>query len=134
MSPREIVDEMMKGDAFSQWLGVDILETSKGSCKLKCRVRNEMLNGHQIAHGGITYSLSDSALAFAANAHGMKCVSIETSISHVNPVFVEDLLRVESTEVYRGKTIGIYSVSTYNQENKIVSRFKGTVHISEKSW
>lgn len=134
MSPRAIVEEMMKGDAFSRWLNIDLVETNKGACKLACIVRDEMLNGHHIAHGGITYSLSDSALAFAANAHGMKCVSIETSIAHVNPVFSGDKLSVECTEVYRGKTIGIYAVSIFNQESKIVSRFKGTVHISEKAW
>ncbi len=134
MSPKDIVDEMMKGDAFSRWLGIEIFDIQKGACKLKCAVRDEMLNGHHIAHGGITYSLSDSALAFSANAHGLKCVSIETSIAHVNPVYPNDNLSVECTEVYRGKTIGIYAVSIFNQEAKIVSRFKGTVHISEKTW
>lgn len=134
MTPQDIVAEMLQGDEFSRWLGVTITSTEKGSCQLECIVRDEMLNGHRIAHGGITYSLSDSALAFAANGHGNKCVSIETSIAHLNAVKSGDLLTVDCSEIYRGKTIGIYTVSIHNQEDEIVSRFKGTVHISEKFW
>jgi acyl-CoA thioesterase len=134
MSPKEIVNEMMRLDAFSQWLGISIDVIEKGRCQLSCTVRAEMLNGHQIAHGGITYSLSDSALAFASNAHGKKAVSIETSISHVYSVKENDRLRVLCEESYRGKTVGIYHVSIFNQNEVLVSRFKGTVHISDNDW
>ena len=134
MSPKEIVNEMMRLDAFSQWLGISVDLIEKGRCELSCTVRDEMLNGHQIAHGGITYSLSDSALAFASNAHGKKAVSIETSISHVYSVKEGDLLRVVCEESYRGKTVGIYQVSIFNQDDVLVSRFKGTVHISKNDW
>ncbi|MFK7785875.1 MAG: PaaI family thioesterase [Crocinitomicaceae bacterium] len=134
MSPQEIVNEMMRLDAFSQWLGISVDRIEKGHCELSCSVRSEMLNGHQIAHGGITYSLSDSALAFASNAHGKKAVSIETSISHVYSVKENDTLRVICKESYRGKTVGIYHVSIFNQEDVLVSRFKGTVHVSDNNW
>lgn len=134
MTPKEIVDEMMQLDAFSQWLGISVDVIEKGHCELSCVVTASMLNGHQIAHGGITYSLSDSALAFASNAHGMKAVSIETSISHIYSVNERDQLRVVCEESYRGKTIGIYQVSIFNQDEVLVSRFKGTVHISSTVW
>ena len=134
MTPKEIVNEMMRLDAFSRWLGISVDVIEKGRCELSCVVSNEMLNGHQIAHGGITYSLSDSALAFASNAHGMKAVSIETSISHLYSVKENDTLRVICEESYRGKSIGIYHVSVFNQDDVLVSRFKGTVHISENTW
>ena len=64
---RKVVEKMITGDAFSQWLGIEILEITKGYCKLKMIVRKEMTNGFDIAHGGISYYLADSALAFAAN-------------------------------------------------------------------
>jgi acyl-CoA thioesterase len=134
MTPKEIVNEMMRLDAFSQWLGISVDVIEKGRCELSCVVNDQMLNGHQIAHGGITYSLSDSALAFASNAHGMKALSFETSISHLYAVKENDTLRVVCEESYRGKSVGIYNVSIFNQDQVLVSRFKGTVHISRDVW
>ncbi|PHR46071.1 MAG: thioesterase [Fluviicola sp.] len=134
MTPQEIVNKMMDGDAFSRWLGIDILEIEKGYSKLRMTIKEPMVNGFTIAHGGISYSLSDSALAFAANSYGMQCVSIETSISHTRPAKIGDVLTAECTELNRGKTIGIYQVTITNQENKKVSIFKGTVHISNNVW
>lgn len=134
MTPEEIVNKMMEGDAFSRWLGIDILEIKEGYSKLKMTVNNPMVNGFTIAHGGISYSLSDSALAFAANSYGLQCVSIETSISHTRPAKIGDVLIAECVELNRGKTIGIYQVIVTNQENKKVSIFKGTVHISKNVW
>lgn len=133
-TPKEIVDLMMENDLFSQWMNVSILSINNGSCILKSTIHKDMLNGFEIAHGGITYSLSDSALAFSSNAYGYQCVSIETSISHIRPVFVNDVLTIECVEIHRGKTIGIYSVNIKNQENELVSKFKGTVNISQKEW
>jgi acyl-CoA thioesterase len=125
---------MMEGDSFSQWMGIDVLAIKKGYAKLGMKIRQEMVNGFNIAHGGITYSLSDSALAFVANSYGKQCVSIETSISHTRPVNVGDSLIAECIELNRGKSIGIYQVTILNQDNKKVSLFKGTVHISERNW
>lgn len=133
-TPNEIVQLMMKNDAFSQWMGVQVLDVSEGSCSIHIALSAAMLNGFYIAHGGIAYSLSDSALAFAANAHGNKCVSIETSISHVRPAVKGDILTAKAVEKHRGKTIGIYEVVVSNQLDKIVALFKGTVHISQETW
>ncbi len=134
MSPEAIVQKMMDGDAFSQWLGIEVETIREGYSKLKMTVRQEMVNGFSIAHGGITYSISDSALAFAANSYGKQCLSIETSISHTRPVKIGDELTAECKELNRGKSIGIYEVTTYNQDHKKVSLFKGTVHVSDRDW
>jgi acyl-CoA thioesterase len=125
--PQDIVTEMMSKDAFSQWLGIQILEVGLGYCKLSMTVRPEMVNGHQTAHGGISYSISDSALAFAANSRGQKAVSIETSIAHIAPVSVNDELLVICKEINCGRTIGRYESIVYNQNQKIIARFNGTV-------
>jgi acyl-CoA thioesterase len=113
---------------------VEVISISQGSCTLKCIVNEEMLNGFEILHGGISYSLSDSALAFAANSYGQKCVSIETSISHTSPAKLQDELFIVCQELHRGKTIGIYQVEITNQLNKRISLFKGTVFITKNSW
>lgn len=133
-NPKEIVNTMMAKDLFSQWLGISVLETGLGSCKLQLTVRKEMVNGFGIAHGGITYCLSDSALAFASNSYGAQAVSIETSISHTAKVNEGDILTAEAKELSRSKKVAFYEVTIKNQENKTVSLFKGTVYITEKSW
>jgi acyl-CoA thioesterase len=121
-------------DNFSNYLGIKIQTIKKGFCALSLEINSQFVNGFEIAHGGITYSLADTALAFASNGYGLKCVSIETSISHVRPVFTNDILYAKCSEKYRGKKIGVYEVEIVNQNLKIVALFKGTVHISEKEW
>jgi acyl-CoA thioesterase len=133
-TPKEIVDLMMNDDSFSKWMGVKIDTIDNGICVLRASVKEEMLNGFRIAHGGITYSLADSALAFASNSRGVQCVSIETSISHVKKVFQGDVLIARASEVHRGKTTGIYNVEIVNQNNLLVALFKGTVFITDKEW
>jgi acyl-CoA thioesterase len=97
-------------------------------------VRAEMLNGFDVLHGGITYSLADSSLAFASNAYGRRSMSIETSISHTIPCKVGDVLRTKTVERSLSNRIGIYDISVLNQEDKVVALFKGTVYRSEKEW
>jgi acyl-CoA thioesterase len=133
-TPKEIVDLMMNDDSFSKWMGVKIDTIDNGICVLRASVKEEMLNGFRIAHGGISYSLADSALAFASNSRGVQCVSIETSISHVKKVFQGDVLIARASEVHRGKTTGIYNVEIVNQNNLLVALFKGTVFITDKEW
>lgn len=133
-SPQEIISMMLEKDTFSIWMGVKVLSLDKGSCTLETTIKSEMLNGFEILHGGISYSLADSALAFASNSHGVKCVSIETSISHIRPSKRGDTLTAKALELHRGKTIGIYEVLVTNQENKKIAIFKGTVHVSQDQW
>ena len=138
MSPEEkakaIVDLMFDNDPFSQWLGIERILDAPGKSVLRMRVREEMLNGFKIAHGGIAYSLADSALAFASNAHGIQCVSVETSISHIKKVMVGDVLTTEVEEKNVSSKIGIYHVTVYNQNQEAVAYFKGTVYRTDKLW
>ncbi|MDH4474453.1 MAG: hotdog fold thioesterase [Fluviicola sp.] len=125
---------MMQLDAYSQWMGINVLHIEAGACTLSCLVSKEMLNGFGIAHGGISYALADSALAFASNSHGQQCVSIETSIAHIKPTQLNDTITANCTEIQKGKTIGRYVVNVTNQHNELIARFNGTVFRSEKTW
>jgi acyl-CoA thioesterase len=125
---------MFDNDAFSQWLGIEILDLDAGSALLQMRVRPEMTQGFGIAHGGITYSLADSALAFASNAHGIKALSVETSISHLLAVQSGDILTAKATEESLSNKFGLYHVKITNQEDKTVALFKGTVYRTSKEW
>lgn len=131
---RGVVARMMQEDAFSQWLGIEVLQAEPGACTLRMTVRPEMDNGFRITHGGIAYCVADSALAFASNSHGIHAVSIETSISHVKPVRSGDVLTVEAGESSCSTRIGVYHVRVVNQEGVLVALFKGTVFRTGKAW
>ena len=131
---RKVVDKMITGDAFSQWLGIEILEITKGYCKLKMIVRKEMTNGFDIAHGGISYSLADSALAFAANSDGIQSLSVETSIVHTKKVMSGDTLIAETQEVSKNDKSAVYNINITNQDNIEVAHFKGKVYRTKREW
>ena len=133
-NPQKIVNKMFDQDAFSQWLGIEIVDVSEGYCQLKMEVRKEMLNGFQIAHGGIAYSLADSALAFASNSNGKKSLSVETSISHTVSVKDGDALTATTEELSLSDKIGVYLITITNKDNQKIAYFKGTVYRTSKDW
>ena len=131
---KRVVDKMINGDAFSQWLGIKVIEISEGKCTLEMTVRDEMTNGFNIAHGGIAYSLADSALAFAANSYGIQSMSIETSISHTKKVKSGDVLKAITKEVNKSNKTAIYYITITNQDNIEIAHFKGTVYRTDRKW
>ena len=130
----KIVSKMINGDAFSQWLGIEVMKVSEGFCKLEMTVRDEMTNGFNIAHGGISYSLADSALAFAANSDGVQSLSIETTISHTKKVLSGDKLTAETKEISKNEKNAVYNINITNQDDITVANFKGTVYRTKKKW
>ena len=125
---------MLNKDVYSNWLGVQIVELSKGTCSLKLNINREMLNGFDIAHGGITYSLADSCLAFASNSNGFKSVTLDTSFSYFKKVHVGDILTAISNEESLNKRIAVYTINVLNQNDEKVAMMKGTVSISSSEW
>ncbi|RMF24203.1 MAG: hydroxyphenylacetyl-CoA thioesterase PaaI [Bacteroidetes bacterium] len=131
---QRIVRRMYDHDPFSQWLGIEVLEVREGFCRLRMEVREEMLNGFGIAHGGISYSLADSAFAFASNSHGRHAVSIETSISHTRAVHTGDVLLAQAQVQHLSNRLGIYEVQVRREDGTIVALFKGTVFRKDREW
>ena len=121
-----VVAHMMEHDSFSQWLGINVLDIKEGYSKIKMTVRKEMINGFGIVHGGIAFSLADSAFAFACNNRNNLSVALDTSINFTKPVHAEDILIAEAKEIHNGKSTGLYQVSITNQKNHVVAIFKGT--------
>ena len=133
MNPEKIVNQMMAKDTFSRWLGIEVLEVKEGFAKIKMSVTGEMLNGHLVAHGGISFSLADSAFAFASNSHGQKAVSIETSINHIKPIFEGDELVATAKKENISRSLGQYIVRV-TRNNELVGLFKGVVFRKEEEW
>ncbi|KIC95243.1 thioesterase [Flavihumibacter solisilvae] len=126
VSHRQVVDQMMKQDAFSQWLGIEILEIKEGYSRIRMVVRKEMVNGFNIAHGGIAFSLADSAFAFACNNRNNLSVALDVTITFTKQVVIGDTLLAEAKEVHNGKSTGVYLITIHNQRNEQVALFKGT--------
>lgn len=129
----KVVDTMFINDHFSRWLGIERVKVQPGHCILKMRIRKEMLNGFSIAHGGIAYSLADSALAFASNSHGRKSLSVETSISHTVSLREGDDILASAREINLTNKLGIYDI-TVAKKGATVALFRGTVYRTSKEW
>ena len=128
-----VVNDMLQKDLFSQWLGISIIEIKEGYSKIKMTVRPEMINGFGIVHGGITFSLADSAFAFACNNRNVLSVALDTSINFLKPVQVNDVLIAEANELHNGRSTGLYHIKITNQQNETVAVFKGTCFRTSKS-
>lgn len=134
MSAEDIVGQMLRKDAFSKWLGIEVLETAPGYSCIQMVVRPEMANGFGIAHGGITFSFADSAFAFASNSRGLHAVSIDTAIHHLAPVQVGDVLIATAKEQHLGRRLGHYQVDVSRNDGELVALFKGMVYRKDRNW
>ena len=129
-----IVQHMMDGDAMSQWLGIDVLESGPGLCTCRMTVREEMVNGFGIAHGAITYALADSTLAFAVNAQGQHAVSVTSTIQHLAAVQVGDVLTARAIPRADGGRIAHVDVEVTNQHGDRVAWLTATGYKRSSSW
>ena len=132
-TPAEVVDHMMKHDLFSQWLGIEVIEIREGYSKIRMHVRQEMVNGFGIVHGGVPFSFADSAFAFACNNRNVLSVALDTSINFIKPVHVGDTLEAEAKEIHNGRSTGLYHIVIRNQNEHEVAIFKGTCFRTHKN-
>ena len=127
-----VVHHMMEHDQFSQWLGIQVLEIREGFSKISMVIRSEMVNGFGIIHGGVTFSLADSAFAFACNNRNVLSVALDTSINFIKPVQVGDELTASAKEIHNGQSTGLYHITITNQHQHVVAEFKGLCYRTGK--
>ena len=125
--------KMLSQDPFSTWMGIEILDCELGRCKVGMIVRKDMLNSMGKAHGGISYTLADTAFGFAANTHGKYAVSIETSINHIEALNEGDYLVAESVIEKVNTKLG-FNVIEVKRQDELVALFKGIVYRTQKDW
>src|SRR5688500_6252857 len=123
---RQVVNHMMEHDLFSQWLGIEILSVKEEYSKIQMTVRTEMINGFGIVHGGIAFSLADSAFAFACNNRNVLSMALDTSIAFTKSTQPGDVLTAEAKELHNGRSTGLYLITVTNQHGDQVALFKGT--------
>ena len=129
----EIPYKMLSQDAFSQWMGIEIIECEVGRCKIGMTIRREMLNSMMKAHGGVSYSLADTAFGFTANTRGKYAVSIETSINHISALDEGDYITAEATLDEQRTKVG-FNIVEVKRGNELVALFKGVVYRTQKDW
>lgn len=129
---QQILETMLANDNYSKWLGIAIDEYREGYCRLHFTIREEMLNGFGIVHGGIVFSAADSAFAFACNSHGRVSVALDVHISFIKAEKAGAVLTVEAKELHTGNRTSFYDITVKNAEEKLVAVFKGTAYRTDK--
>ena len=126
-----VVATMMARDAFSRWLGIEVVEVAPRRATVRMTVRPDMLNGFGVCHGGVAYALADSALAFASNTHGQVTVSIENGITYPKRIGQGDVLTATAVEESATTKLGFFRVEVA-RSSEIVALFHGTVYDTGK--
>lgn len=122
------VAHMLERDAFSRWLGIVVGRCAPGQCTARLAVRADMVNGFGVAHGGIAFSLADSAMAFACNAEGPVTVAIDNAISYPHAVRVGDRLVAVAEQESTTNRLAYYRVTVSREGGEVVALFRGTVY------
>lgn len=118
-------DVMWRDDHASKWLGIRVEEVRPGYARLSMTVTKNMVNGHNLCHGGLIFTLADSTFAFACNSHNQRAVAAGASIEFLAPAFLGDVLTAEGVEqALKGRT-GVYDMKVSNQNGEVVALFRG---------
>lgn len=122
---RAAAEIMWRDDNASKWLGMKVEEVRQGYARLSMPVTKSMVNGHNLCHGGLIFTLADSTFAFACNSHNQRAVAAGASIEFLAPVFLGDLLTAEGVEqALKGRT-GVYDMKVSNQKGELIALFRG---------
>ena len=128
-SPQEVAEQvrdgMLDNDRATRALGMEILAIGPGSATLAMAVREDMLNGHDICHGGFMATLADSAFAFACNSYNELTVASGFAVDFLAPARIGDLLTARCAEVSKSGRTGVYDVEVSNQRGERVAVFRG---------
>jgi len=129
MTPDELAQAtaqaMYEADACARALGIEILEVRAGYARLSMAVRPEFLNGHQICHGGLIFTLSDTAFAYACNSYNVNTVAAGCSIEFLRPVQPDEVLIAEAVEQILSGRNGVYDIAVTNRAGETVALFRG---------
>jgi acyl-CoA thioesterase len=118
-------DHMWAGDQASKALGMEVVAVGPGTATLRMTVRQDMLNGHAICHGGLVTALADSAFAFACNAYDELTVASGFTVDLVAPGRLGDVLTARAVEVNKAGRTGVYDIEVRNQRDERIAVFRG---------
>ena len=119
---------MVENDEFSRWLGLEVTHVAPNEATVRMTVRPEMVNGFGVCHGGIAFSLADSALAFASNTHGRVTMSIENSIRYPASIVPGNVLTARAVEESSTRRLAFFNATVTKENGDVVGLFRGTVY------
>jgi acyl-CoA thioesterase len=129
ITPQQIAeatrDAMWANDRASKALGMQVLAVGPGTATLAMTVREDMLNGHDLCHGGLVATLADSAFAFACNAHNELTVASGFDVNLLAAARLGDVLTARAIEVSKAGRTGVYDIGVSNQRGEAVAAFRG---------
>lgn len=130
IDPHALADQvgatMFAADSASRgFMQMELLQCAPGSATMRLAVRAELLNGHQICHGGFIFTLADSTFAYACNSHNRAAVAAGCSIEYLQPAHVGDILTCVGQEQALQGRHGIYDMQVRNQHGDLVALFRG---------
>lgn len=128
MSPHELAEYMLQQDKFSKWMGIRLIEVRERYCLIEMPIKAEMINGLRTVHGGVTFALADSALAFSSNNTDDASVALHCAMNFTKAVKLGDTLTAESILISDTRKTGVYDISIKNQHGDLVGSFRGTVY------
>ncbi len=123
----ETIRKFFKNDKFAEYVGIELLEVSKGRAKAKMEIKNHHLNGLKTVQGGAIFTLADLVFAAASNSHGTVAVSINANISYLKSVTTGTLI-AEAREISRNPKLATYTVHITNGNGDIIAIFQGMVY------
>jgi len=131
--PLDIANSLLSKDPFSLWMGIEVLEAGLGYCKVCCTVSNNMANGFGVTHGGIIFSLADTALAFSAATYGKVALAIDNSISFLQKTLPGQKITATSSVIHQTHKTAVFDIRiTRDDEDELIAQMKGTVYRTGK--
>ena len=122
---RRAAEAMWSGDHATQGLGMELVNVAQGFAEITMPVRQEMVNGHGICHGGFIFTLADSAFAFACNSRNQMTVAAGARIDFIKSAKEGDVLTARARVVHQGKRAGVYDAQVVNQAQEVIAEFRG---------
>lgn len=125
---RDCGDALWTGDQACKALGVTLVTIAPGTATMTMRVRADMVNGHDLCHGGLIFTLADSCFAYACNSENFNTVAAGARIEFLAPARLGDELTATATQVQQGRRSGVYDVTVSNQAQQPIALFRGNSH------
>ncbi len=124
--------KMFSQDSFCRRLGIELVKVSPGMAEMKMQVKENMVNGHNICHGGVIFTLADTTFAYACNSYDRITLAMGSEIEFLTSATIGDRLRALGKERKRGRSTGIYDIEVFNQEDKLIALFRGKAFVTDK--